>query len=97
MNSELETPQETTNPPTNNDHSEEIIYDKNLIWAEEFNYTGLPNSNWFNYETFEPDHFNQEAQKYLGYGEDVLRVENDTLIIEALSDEEKKIYLVKNF
>ena len=57
-----------------------------LVWSEEFNYTGLPDSSIWNYEDWEPGKVNDELQKYTKERLENTRVEDDHLIIEARRD-----------
>ena len=53
-----------------------------LIWADEFNYTGSPNAASWNMENWPAGYVNGEAQAYTSRPENA-RVENGNLIIEA--------------
>ncbi|MFC5408201.1 family 16 glycosylhydrolase [Larkinella bovis] len=55
-----------------------------LVWSDEFDYTGLPDSTRWTYETGTPR--NQEAQHYVAKRLANSRVENGHLIITALKD-----------
>ncbi|WP_460674681.1 glycoside hydrolase family 16 protein [Larkinella ripae] len=55
-----------------------------LVWSEEFNYTGLPDSTRWTYETGKRR--NSEAQYYRAKRLVNSRVENGNLIITALND-----------
>jgi beta-glucanase (GH16 family) len=57
-------------------------YDPNLIWAEEFNYTGLPDPNWWNMETGGGGWGNNELQYYTN-SENNAFVDNGVLTIAA--------------
>lgn len=57
-----------------------------LVWADEFNYTGLPDSNKWNYDVGGNGWGNQEEEYYTAKRLENARVENGTLIIEALRD-----------
>jgi beta-glucanase (GH16 family) len=55
-----------------------------LVWSDEFNYTGLPDSTKWDYE--EGFIRNNEAQYYTRNRPENARVENGTLVIEARRD-----------
>lgn len=57
----------------------------NLVWAEEFNYTGKPNPKYWDYERL-PPYKNSECQFYTDRLKNV-RVENGKLVIEAHLEE----------
>ncbi|HEX7904560.1 MAG TPA: glycoside hydrolase family 16 protein [Chitinophagaceae bacterium] len=54
-----------------------------LVWNDEFNYTGLPDSNKWNYNTGGHGWGNRELQFYTYRRKENARVENGQLIIEA--------------
>lgn len=54
-----------------------------LVWADEFNYTGLPDTNSWAYDVGGHGWGNQEKQYYTGSRTENARVENGILIIEA--------------
>jgi len=54
-----------------------------LVWSDEFNYTGLPDSNRWNYDVGGDGWGNQELEFYTGKRLENARVENGSLIIEA--------------
>ncbi len=54
---------------------------KNLVWSDEFNYSGLPDSTKWNYE--EGMKRNHEAQYYTRQDIDNASVKNGNLVIEA--------------
>ena len=54
-----------------------------LVWADEFNYTGLPDSSKWNYDLGGDGWGNHELQYYTGKRQENARVENGNLIIEA--------------
>jgi len=54
-----------------------------LVWADEFNYTGLPDSNKWNYDIGGGGWGNNELQFYTKGRSENARVENGHLIIEA--------------
>ena len=54
-----------------------------LAWADEFNYTGLPDTNSWNYDVGGHGWGNQEKQYYTKSRTENARVENGVLIIEA--------------
>ena len=56
-----------------------------LIWSDEFNYTGLPDSTIWSYEVGYIR--NKESQYYTCKRTENTRVENGTLIIESLKEE----------
>lgn len=55
-----------------------------LVWADEFNYSGAPGSKW-NHVIWNPGQVNNELQAYTNRQENA-RVENGVLIIEARRD-----------
>ena len=57
-----------------------------LIWADEFNYSGLPDSARWGYDVGGHGWGNQELQYYTEGRKDNARVENGRLIIEARRD-----------
>ncbi len=54
-----------------------------LVWADEFNYTGLPDSTKWSYDVGGHGWGNQELQYYTNKRSENARVENGKLIIEA--------------
>jgi beta-glucanase (GH16 family) len=54
-----------------------------LVWNDEFNYTGLPDTSLWNYETGGDGWGNNELQYYTSERPENARVENGILIIEA--------------
>ena len=54
-----------------------------LIWSDEFNYTGLPDSTKWNYDAGGGGWGNNELEFYTEKRMENARVENDNLIIEA--------------
>jgi beta-glucanase (GH16 family) len=56
---------------------------KKLVWADEFNYTGLPDSTKWSYDTGGHGWGNNELQFYTTARLENARVENGNLIIEA--------------
>lgn len=54
-----------------------------LVWADEFNYTGLPDSSKWNYDTGGDGWGNHELEYYTGKRAENARVENGNLVIEA--------------
>jgi len=60
---------------------------RKLVWAEEFNYTGLPDAKKWNYE--EGFVRNKEEQYYTRARKENVRVENGMLIIEARKEKFK--------
>lgn len=57
-----------------------------LVWAEEFEGTGLPNTANWSFETQGPGWVNDELQNYTGTRQENVRLENGSLIIEARRD-----------
>ncbi|HZW38756.1 MAG TPA: glycoside hydrolase family 16 protein [Ignavibacteriaceae bacterium] len=55
----------------------------NLVWADEFNYTGLPDSTKWRFEVGGHGWGNNELQYYTDRRLSNARVENDNLVIEA--------------
>lgn len=58
----------------------------NLVWSDEFNYTGLPDIKKWGYDVADPGWVNEEAQAYYAYRQENSRVENGKLVIEARKD-----------
>ena len=54
-----------------------------LVWSDEFNYTGLPDSNKWNYDIGGEGWGNNELQFYTNRRKENARVEKGNLIIEA--------------
>ena len=54
-----------------------------LVWSDEFNYTGLPDSSKWNYDTGGDGWGNHELQFYTSKRAENARVENGNLVIEA--------------
>ena len=54
-----------------------------LVWQDEFNYTGLPDSTKWNYDTGGWGWGNNELEYYTAKRPENARVENGMLIIEA--------------
>jgi beta-glucanase (GH16 family) len=54
-----------------------------LVWSDEFNYTGLPDTSKWNYDVGAHGWGNQEEQLYTANRSENARVENGLLIIEA--------------
>jgi beta-glucanase (GH16 family) len=54
-----------------------------LVWSEEFNYTGLPDSSKWNYDVGGHGWGNNELQFYTDKRAENARVENGNLVIEA--------------
>ena len=57
-----------------------------LVWADEFDYTGLPDSAKWSYDTGGHGWGNKELQYYTNARKENARVENGLLIIEARRD-----------
>jgi beta-glucanase (GH16 family) len=57
-----------------------------LVWADEFNYIGLPDSNKWGYDVGGHGWGNQELQFYTSHRTKNARVENGILIIEAFKE-----------
>jgi beta-glucanase (GH16 family) len=56
---------------------------RELVWSDEFDYTGLPDSTKWNYQIGGHGWGNQELQYYTEYRPENTRVEEGNLIIEA--------------
>jgi beta-glucanase (GH16 family) len=54
-----------------------------LVWADEFNYSGLPDSSKWSYEVGGDGWGNHELEYYTGKRAENARIENGNLIIEA--------------
>lgn len=66
---------------------------KSLVWSDEFNYTGLPDSTKWNYDIGGDGFGNNEAQFYTKKRLENARVENGNLVIEARKEDwENKNY-----
>lgn len=66
---------------------------KKLVWSDEFNYTGLPDSTKWNYDIGGDGFGNNEAQFYTKDRLENARVENGNLVIEARKEDwENKNY-----
>ena len=63
--------------------------DWQLVWADEFNYTGLPDPAKWKYDTGGHGWGNKELQYYTQARKENARVENGSLIIEARRDQWK--------
>lgn len=57
-----------------------------LVWSDEFNGNGLPDSTKWSYDVAAPGWVNNEAQAYTNKRQENVRVENGKLIIEARLD-----------
>jgi len=71
------------NAVSTNKETSPTLKDWELIWADEFNYTGLPDTNAWNYDVGGHGWGNQEKQYYTASRPENARVENGVLIIEA--------------
>lgn len=60
-----------------------------VVWADEFNYSGLPDPQKWGYDVANPGWVNNEAQAYYENRLENSRVENGKLIIEARLDNYK--------
>lgn len=58
-----------------------------LVWSDEFNYTGLPDSSKWNYDVGGDGWGNNELEYYTAKRLENARVENGNLIIEARKEE----------
>jgi beta-glucanase (GH16 family) len=65
----------------------------NLVWSDEFDYTGLPDSTKWSYDVGGGGWGNQELQYYTSRRSENARVEDGKLIIEAI----KEIYAGMNY
>ena len=68
------------------DSSEQNSTRWRLVWADEFNYTGLPDSRKWSYDVGGHGWGNKELQYYTERRKENARVENGSLIIEARRD-----------
>src|SRR5690554_3812882 len=57
-----------------------------LVWSEEFNYTGFPDASKWSFVDWAPGNVNNELQRYVPNRWENARVENDALVIEAHRD-----------
>lgn len=62
---------------------------RKLVWSDEFNYKGLPDTAKWNYDTGGHGWGNDELQYYTSKRKDNARVKNGKLIIEARKEEYK--------
>ena len=60
-----------------------VSQDYTLVWSDEFDYTGLPNSDMWGYDVGGGGWGNNELQYYTENRSENARVENGNLIIEA--------------
>jgi beta-glucanase (GH16 family) len=60
---------------------------KKLVWSDEFNYTGLPDNTKWSYDTGHHGWGNNELQHYTAVRPQNARVENGTLVIEAIKEQ----------
>jgi len=74
---------------TSNIQDSTLIPGWNLVWSDEFNYTGLPDPKKWGYDVAVPGWVNHEAQAYHENRLENARVENGKLIIEARLDNYK--------
>jgi len=58
-----------------------------LVWADEFNYAGLPDPQKWNFDVGGAGWGNRELQYYTEWRKENARVENGTLIIEARQED----------
>jgi len=63
---------------------------RKLIWSDEFNYKGLPDSAKWNYDVGGDGYGNNEAQFYTKSRPENARVENGNLVIEARKENWEK-------
>ena len=63
---------------------------RKLIWSDEFNYKGLPDSTKWNYDVGGDGYGNNEAQFYTKNRMENARVENGNLVIEAKKENWEK-------
>ena len=68
-------------------HDEYSSFPWELIWADEFNYTGLPDPQKWNFDVGGAGWGNRELQYYTEWREENGRVENGMLIIEARQED----------
>lgn len=57
-----------------------------LVWSDEFNYSGLPDASKWSFEDWAPKNVNNELQRYVPNRLENCRAENGSLIIEARRD-----------
>lgn len=75
--------QSQVNPTTNTPPIEYRPLEKTLVWSDEFDYTGLPDSKKWGYDVGGNGWGNQERQFYTRERTENARVEDGKLIIEA--------------
>lgn len=76
----LQRPSTVVNPPSNSSRCQ------TLKWADEFNYSGLPDASKWNFEVHTPGWVNREWQNYTDRRLENARVENGRLVLEARRD-----------
>jgi len=74
--------------------SNKIYSSRKLIWNDEFNYKGLPDSTKWNYDVGGDGYGNNEAQFYTKNRLENARVENGNLVIEAKKETGRKINIL---
>lgn len=62
------------------------VFSQNLVWYDEFDYSGLPDNSKWGYDVMPPGTVNNELQNYTENRLENARVENGNLIIEARRD-----------
>jgi beta-glucanase (GH16 family) len=70
----------------------QVIKDYKLVWSDEFNYTGLPDSSKWNYDIGGEGWGNNELEYYTSKRLENARAENGNLIIEARKEEYKGMH-----
>lgn len=79
--------QSQVNPTTNTPPTEFRPLEKTLVWSDEFDYTGLPDSKKWGYDVGGNGWGNQERQFYTRERTENARVEGGKLIIEARKED----------
>lgn len=77
----------TSETPTGADSSSAAAGNSELIWSDEFNYSGLPDSTKWNYDVGGHGWGNNELQYYTSGRPENARVENGILTIEARKED----------
>ena len=71
-------------------HYKPVVKEWKLVFSDEFNYTGLPDSNKWNYDVGGDGWGNHELEYYTRKKLDNARVENGNLIVEARKEKFEK-------
>jgi beta-glucanase (GH16 family) len=80
---QAQVPPASQTPDNNSSNATNTPAERKLVWSDEFEYTGLPDSKKWNYDVGGNGWGNQEKQYYTKERLENARVENGKLIIEA--------------